>query len=91
MHDGDHDDLVGIFVGLSYELGGLINYLFTLRGTIFPYQECNIIIIITSGNRTPGSRFYFDLWIPPFASTSSYSKAPGCLYNFMRLRYARSN
>jgi len=27
MHDGDHDGLVRIFVGLSYELGGLIIYL----------------------------------------------------------------
>ena len=26
-------------------------------------------------------------WIPPFASTSSCSKEPGCLYNFMRLAY----
>jgi len=35
MHDGDHNDLFRIFVGLSYELGGLI-YFITLRGTIFP-------------------------------------------------------
>ena len=44
MHDGDHDDVVRIFVGLS-ELGGLIIYItlhyitlhyITLRGTIFP-------------------------------------------------------
>jgi len=30
----------------------------------------------SSGNRTPGSRFYSVIWIPwqtPFASTSSYS------------------
>jgi len=36
MHDGDHDGVVRIFVGLSCELGGLIVYLFTFRGTILP-------------------------------------------------------
>jgi len=35
MYNGDHDGVVRIFVGLSCELGGLINYI-TLRGTIFP-------------------------------------------------------
>ena len=33
----------------------------------------NFFILLSSGNRTPGSRFYSDLWIPLFASTSSYS------------------
>ena len=38
----------------------------------------------SNGNRTPGSRFYSNLWIPQFVSTSSYSsvvQALGCSHN----------
>ena len=55
---------------------------------LVPHEYHNpTFFYLTSGNHTPGSRFYSDLWIPPFASTSSCSKEPGCLYNFMRLAY----
>jgi len=42
----------------------------------------------TSGNRTPGSRFYSDFGIPrlhPPAHTQASFKALGCSYNCMRL------
>ena len=44
----------------------------------------------SSGNRTPGSRFYSNLWIPQFVSTSSYSSVVqvlGCTHNCRRLTY----
>ena len=37
VHDGNHDIVVRIFIGLSCELGGFFNYV-VLRGTIFYYQ-----------------------------------------------------
>ena len=41
MHDSDHEGVVRIFVAHSCELGGFFIYI-ALRGTIFPFQECNI-------------------------------------------------
>ena len=43
VYDGDHDGVVRIFVGLSYEPGRLISYLHYVE-QFFPYQECNIIL-----------------------------------------------
>ena len=39
LHDSNHDGVVRIFVALFCKLWG---YLFTLCGTTFPYQECNV-------------------------------------------------
>ena len=43
VHDGNHDDVVRIFVGLSCELWGFFNYirLHHITGHIFLYQERN--------------------------------------------------
>jgi len=53
----------------------------------FPYQECTDYI--TSGNRTPGSRFYSALLgrlrLHPPAHTQVSFKALGSSYNCMRL------
>ena len=45
-HDGDHDGIVRLFVGLSCELGGYLVYVIdyiTLHyaAQFFYYQECN--------------------------------------------------
>ena len=78
MHDGDHDGIVRLFVGLSCELGGF----FSLRHRLhyitlhcveqfFYYQECNITLQVATALLVAG--FTLTFWIPPFASTSSYS------------------
>ena len=46
MHDGDHDDLVGIFVGLSYELGGLTPLICPDWDRCRIYQEADEIAIV---------------------------------------------
>jgi len=43
LHDSDHQGVVRIFVALSCELWGYLFSLIRLRGTIFPYQESNIM------------------------------------------------
>ena len=50
MHDGDHDGLVRIFVGLSCQLGGLIIYLIIyITQHNFSHTRS---VIITSPNET---------------------------------------
>jgi len=46
MHDGDHDGVARILVGLSCELGGLIVYLINClryEAQFLSYQECNCL------------------------------------------------
>jgi len=60
LHECDHEGVVTILVALSCELWSSFIYI-------------ALCYIISSGNRTPGSRFYSDLLDTSVASTSSYS------------------
>jgi len=44
MHDGDHDGVVRIFVGLSCELGSLIIYYTPGRGKIVPRNVITLLV-----------------------------------------------
>jgi len=57
LHDSDHESVVRILVALSCELWSFIHIIldYITRHNFSPTRS------VTSGNRTPGSRFYSDL------------------------------
>ena len=73
VYDGDHDGVVSIFVGLSCEPGRLISCLINYIIIYIAWNNFSPTRSVTSGNRTPGSRFYSDLLDTSVESTSSYS------------------
>jgi len=73
LHDSDNAGAVRIFVALSCELWGyLYIYIIWIRLDYITRHNFPPNRSVSSGNRTPGSRFYSTFWISQFVSTSSY-------------------
>ena len=81
--------VVRIFVGLSCEPGRLISYLINYMIIYITWNNFSPTRSVSSGNRTPGSRFYSDLLDTLADSICIHQLVlkPGCSYNCRRLTY----